>query len=890
MSQTLRNIHGAHLPLAESQETVLTRLSETTLASETTLTAFQTQVDGMVSQFAHEASNWRALLAMSTGALAYRWARIGTLALGRGGLPLSILSYATGLSGEVVAFEGTSRLLAPADEINPNRWRWSGTGGWQQGLASSLITFGMLKGAGSLTQGQNLLFQHLFSDLAMVGGHQVASTLHFIPRPEGSFAEQMLHAEVTNLQLGAGMSLLHSFSPGVAAWERSLDLHLRSREILPDSRTPLSGPRLAFAMEGPSETLPTSEREGPSTDHLLAMSGRDEYPWARLKDALMNVKTNPAGHTPKEREELPKLAHTVDREGNNRYVARWHTIFILRHFPKLMEIADTLMRETRNSDLYLSEWEDAVVASLLTENHEAVFRKLERAPFETYEGDSDSTENPFEKLVMTSVPIRQTHAIEYATRRGFQKVYQFGFLETFRNLLALSSEYDVFVGIARAGLFSASVADLLGLPNYAMEVHAHGRRKPTSRWVDSVGEEQISGKRVLLLDKDAVTGATVEEAVRLLAPLHPSEIGIYFNHGPSQNEQTAFSFSPMGGNFERLRLSAPFVSPPALLPKKAAQRIESLEVRIHHPKNVTPVPLKPAFEAAHARLGTPIGRMERITRLFQQEIIPTALQTNPSTGRTLLEKWNRFWMDYHGLNPLLPGVSAVRKTLLHSLEATLSQFQESIRIGFRDARAEETYTFLAHILPRLTDESLAEELAKTRYHEWGLNLARSRKISLEHVPHHYTAAFRKAAEAVQEGNYEIALIVGPEAFAYEPMFLDLGLPTVSVNIPETDFGGRRSLKRFEDLSILRGKRVLVVEDDVCSGATLNRLLKTLRRFGPFAEMGLYLGLPSVRQTAENIPPDFQRVFIADADPEKDAASFLNHLSARIPIYKHPPSP
>src|SRR5262249_9015395 len=47
-------------------------------------------------------------------------------------------------------------------------------------------------------------------------------------RPQGTLEEQFLHAEATNLQLGAGMALAHSFAPGIQGLERGLDLSLRA--------------------------------------------------------------------------------------------------------------------------------------------------------------------------------------------------------------------------------------------------------------------------------------------------------------------------------------------------------------------------------------------------------------------------------------------------------------------------------------------------------------------------------------------------------------------------------------------------------------------------------------------------------------------------------------
>lgn len=248
-------------------ETVLTRA---TLSQEATLTTAQAQIDGMVSHFVQEATDLRTLASMGTGSLFYRFGRIGTMALAarapQAASLLQIASYGVGLFSEVAAFEGTQRSLASlsGDSTNANLWRWSGRGGWQEGLGSSLITFGLLKGSGALAREQNVFAQHLFSDLAMVGGHQAAAAFGFLPRPEGSFAEQLLHAEVTNLQLGAGMSLVHHAAPGLSAFERSLDLSLQS-SVLPASRNsrrflPSFSPEFALA-EGEIQNAPETNSE-----------------------------------------------------------------------------------------------------------------------------------------------------------------------------------------------------------------------------------------------------------------------------------------------------------------------------------------------------------------------------------------------------------------------------------------------------------------------------------------------------------------------------------------------------------------------------------------------------------------------------------------------------
>src|SRR5262249_46857819 len=152
-----------------------------------------------VSHFVEESTNYKSLASLAAGSLAYRYTRLGVMLLGEGRLAGSLLrplSVGLGLGGEVFAFEGASRGLATlsGDRSNPNLWRWNGTGGWRQGVASSFVTFGLLKGAGHLTRESNLVLQHAFSSSAMVLGHQAAALTGWMPRPEGSWAEQLLHA------------------------------------------------------------------------------------------------------------------------------------------------------------------------------------------------------------------------------------------------------------------------------------------------------------------------------------------------------------------------------------------------------------------------------------------------------------------------------------------------------------------------------------------------------------------------------------------------------------------------------------------------------------------------------------------------------------------------
>jgi hypothetical protein len=150
------------------------------------------------------------------------------------------------------------------------------------------------------------------------------------------------------------------------------------------------------------------------------------------------------------------------------------------------------------------------------------------------------------------------------------------------------------------------------------------------------------------------------------------------------------------------------------------------------------------------------------------------------------------------------------------------------------------------------------------------------------VPISYTAAFRNAQGAVKDG-YDVALIVGPEGIAYAPMFEDLGIETLVINIPEDSPDGPRTFTVLSDLERLRGKRVLVVEDDVVSGATLRKILEETAPFSP-ASFGLFLGYPG-QQMLGNVPGEFEKVYTTSVDSDKDEAVFGEFLNEHEPVFK-----
>jgi phosphatidylserine decarboxylase precursor len=203
------------------------------------LTSAQVRVDSLVGSFAEQATDLRSLAAMTAGGMAYRLGRIGAAGS-------QFLSVGVGLASEVAAFEVTRRGLLSLDHSRPELWRWSGREGLAQGLTHSLISFGTLRGVGTLTGGQNLIAQHLSQDLGMVAGHHLAAWAGVGERPQGSLIDQVVEAEAVNLQMQAGMGLMHGLTGGrLQGLERQMD-----REVaLRPSSEPVSLPeKTAYTM------------------------------------------------------------------------------------------------------------------------------------------------------------------------------------------------------------------------------------------------------------------------------------------------------------------------------------------------------------------------------------------------------------------------------------------------------------------------------------------------------------------------------------------------------------------------------------------------------------------------------------------------------------------
>ncbi|MFH1654530.1 MAG: hypothetical protein ABIE74_10835 [Pseudomonadota bacterium] len=110
---------------------------------------------------------------------------------------------------------------------------------------------------------------------------------------------------------------------------------------------------------------------------------------------------------------------------------------------------------------------------------------------------------------------------------------------------------------------------------------------------------------------------------------------------------------------------------------------------------------------------------------------------------------------------------------------------------------------------------------------------------------------------IDHGDFDMVLVIGPEGGKYAAPFEMLRLPVTQIHIDDFDKG--RPYKVIGNLEELRGRRILLLEDDVHSGSTLNRTLSLVLPFEPEA-LDLFLGNPIHYQNLENVPKVIRNIY------------------------------
>lgn len=150
------------------------------------------------------------------------------------------------------------------------------------------------------------------------------------------------------------------------------------------------------------------------------------------------------------------------------------------------------------------------------------------------------------------------------------------------------------------------------------------------------------------------------------------------------------------------------------------------------------------------------------------------------------------------------------------------------------------------------------------------------------TPWDSVAALAMARSLQQSGRFDDYVAMAPEGHVYGYFFERLGTPVLSIVV---DYPPKR-VDLVDDLSAIRGRRVLLVEDDIVSGVSLALVVKELARYWP-RSLSLYLGREKDSQQLQNVPSAVTAVYLAEdhLDPterERHEAEFVEFFGSTVP--------
>jgi hypothetical protein len=121
------------------------------------------------------------------------------------------------------------------------------------------------------------------------------------------------------------------------------------------------------------------------------------------------------------------------------------------------------------------------------------------------------------------------------------------------------------------------------------------------------------------------------------------------------------------------------------------------------------------------------------------------------------------------------------------------------------------------------------------------------------------AAFTMARVLTEQHRFDVCISVAPEGHVYGYFFEKcFGASILSVHVDYPP----RCCHVLDDLDAVRGKRVLILEDDVASGTTLRHVVSAISEYQP-RSLELYLGRPKDGQVLEHVDPAIRTVYLAE---------------------------
>jgi len=219
--------------------------------------------------------------------------------------------------------------------------------------------------------------------------------------------------------------------------------------------------------------------------------------------------------SPYEHELLVRLGYYYLGAGENASMA-FSAFAAAKNFIGIREVADYLLCKCPNHY-------DLPKALVLLEDHEGVRNLLNRNDFDPRVVIKSSFRHLTQLLCKHIENFLEENKTPIATGTFNEGID----LIAIRNL---AQQYDVAVPIARGGLNQGAIANLWGMPTRVIDIAAHERKVPRGKWVNPVSPEDFKGKRVLLLDKDIVTGASIRKTIKMLSRFEVKSMGVYFTY------------------------------------------------------------------------------------------------------------------------------------------------------------------------------------------------------------------------------------------------------------------------------------------------------------------------------------------------------------------------
>ena len=149
------------------------------------------------------------------------------------------------------------------------------------------------------------------------------------------------------------------------------------------------------------------------------------------------------------------------------------------------------------------------------------------------------------------------------------------------------------------------------------------------------------------------------------------------------------------------------------------------------------------------------------------------------------------------------------------------------------------------------------------------------------VPHDIVAAYAMASYLTSEKQFDRYIAVAPEGYIYGFFFSVLGHEHIDVHV---DFPPT-TCRALADLSVIHAQHILVIEDDIIGGSTLQLVINELAAYSP-KTISLYLGHHKCYQHLENVPKGISTVYIAEdtLKYQADYASYERELYAFFARY------